>query len=423
MKRHTRRRLLRAGCASLSLATLGCVGRSGRPGSGTDGRPGSGSTYDRDGSATDDSSATPPRPEQYDGVRWSSAATSFALAVADGVVYARGEDGVHAMDGATGEQRWSALDDVPAAVVTGPTVGEDVLVFARDTNSHYNGSPAVYAVEYDGTERWRAPVDGAVNHDPYLYRGRAYVATRDGTVDALDVESGERTWSRSYRNEGDAVPAAVAGVTNGSLVVAVPDGTLRGLDPVTGGEDWSYDELSAVTDVRLDDGVLFAGWRSLGRLVDGSPRWTVSADRPDIRGPVGDVVPVVRRAEVVAYDLASGDVAWRHGTPSRPTVLVGEDVLYVATDELVALRPDGSAEWSRALGDEPIEDLATGNDALYALTPSDVYRIRPDGGDATSASVPELRDLVGADRAYATWFHGGTADAGDETAALYGLEL
>ena len=82
-----------------------------------------------------------------------------------------------------------------------------------------NGLLAARALR-DGAERWTVQLPGGIETAPAVLGTRAFVATRTGTVQALDVSAagaGAVVWQRSVGAPVFAPPAA-----GGSHVVVLP---------------------------------------------------------------------------------------------------------------------------------------------------------------------------------------------------------
>jgi len=132
-------------------------------------------------------------------------ANDAETAAVDGesVVVVAGNDGVVALDGATGERRWNRSAD---------------------------GSPAMGALaDGDG--------DGAPE---------AYVSEAGNVLRALDAADGSEQWrTRLATSEGAVTPPAVLGDPDGDgspeLIAATNGGTVAVLDPATGAERAAYE--------------------------------------------------------------------------------------------------------------------------------------------------------------------------------------
>ena len=125
--------------------------------------------------------------------------TSSPALGSDGTVYVGSFDrAMHALDPATGAERWS----FPTAdhIYSSAALAADR---SGATSAIYIGSAdgSVYALRPDGTELWRYDTGDPVRSSPVIGRaphgdGRiVYVGSSNGRLYALDAETGRRRWS------------------------------------------------------------------------------------------------------------------------------------------------------------------------------------------------------------------------------------
>ncbi len=182
-----------------------------------------------------------------------------------------------------------------------------------------------------------------------------FVATRDGSVVALDLTSGERLWRLA-----DLPGRLAAG--EGALVLRQASGTVVNLQPRTGAARWSIDSgvpgpLPPVID---GDRVLVAG-RGLAalELASGRVLWKAE-DGGEATAPllvagsrvyVGEADGTLR-----ARDLESGKSLWTFKTAAAlaaPPVVDGPERLFLGTRDrrILALRSkDGKLDWRWKVG-------------------------------------------------------------------------
>jgi len=159
-------------------------------------------------------------------------ATDARVAVADGRVFVPTfGDGLHALDAASGERRWTGPTDGPHVY---PPTATSEGVYTHDREFVYAFDPA------SGDELWRADGEDAAGlsdtRTPLATDGeRVYAvgSTDDGTaVVALDADTGAHRWARAVGTE--EVPPVVA---DGTLYVPDDDGVVA-LDAATGERRW-----------------------------------------------------------------------------------------------------------------------------------------------------------------------------------------
>jgi outer membrane protein assembly factor BamB len=187
---------------------------------------------------------------------------------------------------------------------------------------------------------------------------RLYVATRDGTVRALDPATGEVAW------KAESLQGRLS-AAEGSLLVRAEDGTLTSLQPRTGNVRWKVQTevpgtLAAVLD---EDRALVAG-----------------------RG-------------LAAVELSSGRVLWRDTSgaeSSAPPVRAGTRLLVGESDGALRCREraTGASLWTLRTGHRllapPLVDTARGR-AYLGTTDKRILQLRLADGR------PGWRWVVGAD--------------------------
>lgn len=171
--------------------------------------------------------------------------------------------GVMRFDGAGDTPRWRAL------------AGEQTFEPVRAGGRLLVGTSAglVALAAGSGEPLWRRFADATV-FSPTVIADRAFVASRDGVMRAIDARSGRLLWRRRF--DGWLYPPAFQ---DGVLVTGGQQATLTGLDPDTGAIRWQ---------------------RELGQEL--------------VYRPVAgrDAVFVTTFAgEVLAIDAALGEVRWR----------------------------------------------------------------------------------------------------------------
>jgi len=148
-------------------------------------------------------------------VRWQvdSAYAQLTPPVVDGdrVYVASDNEGVAALDPATGEQLWTTTTE-PDESEMAPAVADGTLFVATGWT--------LTTVGPGGTERWTHEFDQSVTTAPTVVDGVVYVG-RHEKVTALDAGDGTERWSQSLGG-GVTEPLTVAG---GRLVAATGDHT------------------------------------------------------------------------------------------------------------------------------------------------------------------------------------------------------
>jgi outer membrane protein assembly factor BamB len=242
--------------------------------------------------------------------------------VLDDVVYI-GTDGVgighlYAFDFATGAVWWLYPDSRGVATdiaslgdaVFGTTLSDELLCLDRDTGDRlwsYHGDHTTSEDFFNGT--------------PALTPDAIYFGGIDGTLRALDPDSGELRWAQPL---GNRITTSVL-YLDGQLFVGTEGGTMFRIDAVTGGitNTLDLDGMPSQAIVSADDHLcVFVDWaQSGGEIVaidtslaalawrqpnDEDDKWTSA--RPYRVG--GDVVVGSQKGRVQAFRISDGRPSW-----------------------------------------------------------------------------------------------------------------
>ncbi|HIX61879.1 MAG TPA: outer membrane protein assembly factor BamB [Candidatus Halomonas stercoripullorum] len=219
-------------------------------------------------------------------------------------------------------------------------------IFAADER----GRVMAFAAD-SGQQRWQTDLDVGVSSGLSAVAGHVYLGTRNGEVLALNQANGDIAWRARVSSEVLAPPQP----SQQLLVVQSVDGTVTALDRQSGQERWVYSASQPSLTLRgtgtptVIDPVTFAGFAN-GRLVtldnrNGQPLWerriAVSQGRSEIERmvdlsgqpvltPDGRLFVTSYNGRLAALDAASGDVLWQRELSSHLTpVLVGDRLLTV----------------------------------------------------------------------------------------------
>ena len=220
------------------------------------------------------------------------------LTVSDGIVYAACQDGVlQSFDAGTGEKRWEI--DTNGSMIAGPSVSEgmlvvptrdgQVLVLVGETGqtrltyvvpgSTEGGAAISHGTAVVGDVRgfvhgidiraqnlplertvlrfwaqfyiwglapfppaqsgsaWTQLIDGQVWEDAAISSNRAYVVTRNGSINAFTLSGGDELWTTRL-SEDDVRPGSPT-VVNDVLFIGTDANRLHALDAATGDDRWT----------------------------------------------------------------------------------------------------------------------------------------------------------------------------------------
>lgn len=114
---------------------------------------------------------------------------------AEGQTVFVGGAGIHAVDAATGEERWHF--DTGVAIASSPTVVNGTV---------FVGGTGIHAIDAaTGEERWRFETDDHVGSSPTVVDSTVFLGGSDDKLYAVDAATGEQQWRF---NAGDCVESS-----------------------------------------------------------------------------------------------------------------------------------------------------------------------------------------------------------------------
>lgn len=250
--------------------------------------------------------------------------------------------GADVVAGWTYQLRPNAVPDLRLA----PTLDGDRVFLA-------SGDGTVAALDADTGERiWRRRLDAALSGGPAAGDELVVIGSRGGRVHALSADTGETLWISGVTSEMLA-PAAIG---QDVVVIRLNDGRLFALEPESGERRWIYDRNVPALSLRghsrpvLVGGGVVAGFDN-GRLAaltldDGTPVWDVAVGTArgrtdlermtDIDGdPVVDgqeVFAASYQSRVASLGLREGRIAWSREISSSRGLTVDRERVYVSDD-------------------------------------------------------------------------------------------
>ncbi len=312
---------------------------------------------------------------------------------------------------------WNGAPPLPVQKRSIPTdqllAGDNVLVLSDDAERNQPFVVRVADPESPLQERWRRKLGGGVMSHLIVEGGRLYVSAMDGSVQALDPETGRPLWisktgaycHSSPRVSGDLVVVgsadgfvhafdaatgkprwkvqtqgpvyASAAFTKGVCAIASGDGSVYGLDEKTGAMRWRYTlpktNTSFIQSPASTDGTRFflGAWDNYLYALDaetGRLEWrSICCERtfafsPAIGGPAVSDRRVVVPANgniLYCFDTATGKTIWEYSSPrdkvgySGPRIVDGRIYIGCLGDNGEARcieLADGKEVWCANLG-------------------------------------------------------------------------
>lgn len=342
----------------------------------------------------------------FDGVKVLTGAT-----VADGSIYVGSGAGVHALDAASGQERWTF--ETPASVTAQPAVHDGTVYVASSAPREgdlgpVTGPASLHALAAgDGHEVWTSAVEAGENPvSPSIAGGRVYVGTwgdgealvesgpstptpegqGNGYVHAFGLDAGETVWTTALDNGVGTAPAAA----DGGVYVGMDTGVYHGLDATSGEMRWTFDAEGGDTNTlapAVVDGTVYLARRDRegGEILcrtyaldaaEGSEQWAFEMAGANLPGFAGSIA------------VADGTV-YTSCTGSRPPPTT-------TTEPTPSGTPGGTPE---AVASMPVIYREGTLHAIDAATGSERWRYTANGEASTGPSVAGDRIYIGWGRA------------------------
>jgi eukaryotic-like serine/threonine-protein kinase len=155
---------------------------------------------------------------------------------------------LHAVDAATGEEKWKfqAAQYVHPYLRSTPVVADGLVYFGTNHDGYLWALDAA-----SGEQRWRFKAEDPIVGDPSVLAGMVYVSCRNadakwGHVYALDAKTGVEKWR--FIGSGIGCPAVADGVVYVDSFA---------LDASTGQQRWTYEP--GLGDPAVFDGAVYVG--------------------------------------------------------------------------------------------------------------------------------------------------------------------
>lgn len=230
-------------------------------------------------------------------------------AVGGGVVVFLTGRGAVALDAATGDRRWRALDRSASLFGGSPVVADGVAYVPLGLSLH--------ALDLsDGSVRWSHTTGLESRATPSVVDGSAYAGDDDTYVHALDAATGERRW----RAKTDGRVRSEVPVAGGTVYATSEAGTVHAFDAETGAERWRRSLDGRARTLATDGAHLYVPVRGMSETAfsglvalhagDGTPCWRAAgvATSHDGAVAIGDGrVFVTSSSGVRVYDAATGE--------------------------------------------------------------------------------------------------------------------
>jgi outer membrane protein assembly factor BamB len=226
---------------------------------------------------------------------------------------------------------------------------------------------SLIAFDARGKKRWAVQRPGPLRSGLAGLEGRIYFGSADGTIAAVNAETGQQLWSYDTGEEPGTTPV----ISGGLILVSTHEQTLFALDAATGQWRWQYHRdqpkdftIRGVSTPLVINDRLFVGFADGAvvclRLADGALLWQVESHREHTyldsdSAPQTDgqrIFATSYREGVLALSPDKGNVLWQKAFPQVNHLAFSRGTLYAtAVGRVGAFAPsDGTQLWARGTG-------------------------------------------------------------------------
>lgn len=247
----------------------------------------------------------------------------------DGTVYVGDFEGnFYAID-SDGNLSWIYHIPDPGgnSIGSSPAIAPDGTIYFGAMMSGHNGY--IYALNPDGTVKWRYPTDDYVETDPAIGNdGTIYIGSDDQYLYAMNP-NGTLKWRFPA---GGMVRSQPSIATDGTIYVSAEDKTTFALNP-DGTVKWSFGYGCANSAIAIAaDGTLYIpGIEMYALYPNGTVRWKFT---------FGPKEYVDRSCPAISAD---------------GTIYVGTNIGGTLGGDIVAVNPDGTEQWRQRIADEWVD--------------------------------------------------------------------
>jgi outer membrane protein assembly factor BamB len=320
-------------------------------------------------------------------VKWTfstGAVTAHSPTIgSDGTIYvgtAGSQFGLYALN-PDGSQKWRFTED---GLVNAPTIGADGTIYIGSTNDN------LYAVNPDGTQKWVYTMGGSgfgdIRSDANIGSdGTIYIGSRDDSLHAINPD-GSQKWEFPTGGNVDSSPAIAS---DGTIYIGSQDGNVYAVNP-DGSQKWAFSAGTWIdsSPAIASDGTIYIGCRN-NRLYainpDGTEKWSYTTFDDISSSPAiasdGTIYIGCGDTSGILYAInPDGTEKWSYtiGDISYASPAIGSDgTIYIGSydDNFYAINPDGTEKWSYTVGNFISSSAAIGSDGIVYISDAtgDVY--------------------------------------------------
>jgi outer membrane protein assembly factor BamB len=239
----------------------------------------------------------------------------------------------------------------------------------------------------NGNERWRVHVgDYVARTTPALSENTLFVAAGYALL-AIDAETGQERWSVPLRFAGSCSPV----IDGRRVFVATQEGHLSAFSTETGEELWHYrnDNLLFGSPAVADGVVVIADEAGVATAIDaqsGRELWQRTVGGEAFTTPAiaqGVAYVATNGPSLTAFDLKSGTQLWRREIGGESSPAAADGVVFLGGDDQSVRAIDaatGETRWSSPLGYAIRSSVTFADDGVYIGSGPTVTAIDRDDG-------------------------------------------
>ncbi len=302
-----------------------------------------------------------------------------APVIADGVLYATGPDGLHALDAASGTSLWTFDPPVQGFSASMPVVANGIVYFTITVPAPpgHDCKGAVYATDaatgsllwktrtgcsfsrsvtvgqgllvagfgFDvdafspstGGLLWSFPTGGSIESPPAVSGGMVFVASDDGNLYAVNASTGLQVWENPLP-AGSSSPAVAKGV----VYICRTDSGLSAIDAATGSLLWTFAPgIPAFSSPSIGAGLVYFGAANgyvyAVRTSDGTMRWKFATGFENVgaydpAGANGVIYVGSDGGASYALNSSTGEPLWSFATPFALPAVANGNVYATSVD-------------------------------------------------------------------------------------------
>lgn len=233
-----------------------------------------------------------------------------------------------------------------------------------DGNILYLGDYSNILYAYDAAAdrvNWSYTTNGDIVSSPTVYQSQVIVANTEGTIYAIDKNTGASTWSTTTTTNS-FVSSPTVGLTQGggnpSIYACGMDGKLYAFDAATGTQKWTYTTGGAIVSSPIAYGgnIVFGSYDYYVYCIDTvakKERWKYKTGDRVASSPYGDNNVIYVGSydyNMYALNIIDGTERWKFKSNAliKASPLVHDGTVYVGSFDkfLYAIDTSGRLNWS-----------------------------------------------------------------------------